>query len=140
MLVDKREGIGTHLAAHVEQVVVVALHLCADETVVGRKGKIAVREEYLIICPADRVGGPVVFLHQFQIVGHERTLGRTFQMLALEHELAVFDMTICNRHRKAGVGLADDAHRISVGQIDLSMNDKTHLLGLHGMEAQKKGQ
>ena len=58
----------------------------------------------------------------------------------LEHELAVFDMTIGNRHRKVGVGLADDAHRITVGQIDLSMNDKTLLLGLHGMEAQKKGQ
>ena len=36
--------------------------------------------------------------------------------------------------------MADDTHRVSVGQIDLSVNDKTLLLGLHGMEAQKKGQ
>ena len=114
MLVDKGKAVGLHLAAHVEQVVVVALHLCADEPEVGGKGKIAVGEENLVISPSDRVGGPVVFLYQLQIVGHECALGRTFQMLALEHELAVFDMTIGNRHRKVGVGLADDAHRITM--------------------------
>ena len=82
----------------------------------------------------------MVFLYQFQIVGHERALCRALDMLTTKHELAVLDVAVGYRHGEVGVGMADNAHGIAVGQIDLSMNDKTLLLGLHGMEAQKKGQ
>ena len=139
MLVDKSKGIGLHLAAHVEQVVIVLLHLCSLEAEVWCEGEFSIGKENLIIRPMNGICRQVIFLYQFQVVGHEGALCRAVHVFSTKCELALFDIAMSYIHRIGGVGLADDSHGIAVGKIHLAINNKAPLLGIESLRAQEKG-